>query len=48
MIASVLLRLLYLIFRQVLGLVILLGRTASSKDVELLKICETRVGPSPR
>ena len=28
--------LLYLIFRQVLGLVLLLGRTSSSKDVELL------------
>jgi hypothetical protein len=30
------LRLLYLIFRQVLGLVLLLGRTSSSKEVELL------------
>ena len=30
------LRLLYLIFRQVLGLVLLLGRTATSKDIELL------------
>ena len=30
------LRLLYLIFRQVLGLVLLLGRTSSTKDVELL------------
>jgi putative transposase len=30
------LRLLYLIFRQVLGLVLLLGRTSSAKDVELL------------
>jgi putative transposase len=28
--------LLYLIFRQVLGLVLLLGRTSSTKDVELL------------
>jgi hypothetical protein len=36
MIAAVSLRLLYLIFQQVLGLVLLLGRTASSKDVELL------------
>jgi putative transposase len=30
------LRLLYLIFRQVLGLVLLMGRTSSIKDVELL------------
>ena len=30
------LRLLYLIFRQVLGLVLLMGRTFSAKDVELL------------
>ena len=30
------LRLLYLIFRQVLGLVLLLGRTSTTKDVELL------------
>jgi putative transposase len=29
------LRLLYLIFQQVLGLVLLMGRTASTKDVEL-------------
>jgi hypothetical protein len=36
MIAAVSPRLPYLIFRQVLGLVVLLGRTASSKDVELL------------
>jgi hypothetical protein len=36
MIAAVPLRLLYLIFQQVLGLALLLGRTASSKDVELL------------
>jgi hypothetical protein len=36
MIAAMSLRLLYLIFLQVLGLVVLLGRTASSKDVELL------------
>jgi transposase InsO family protein len=36
MIAAVSLRLLYLCFRQVLGLIMLLGRTASSKDVELL------------
>jgi len=30
MITAVLLRLLYLVFRQVLGLILLLGRTASS------------------
>jgi hypothetical protein len=30
------LRLLYWIFRQVLGLVLLLGRTSTTKDVELL------------
>ena len=30
------LRLLYLIFQQVLGLVLLIGRTSSIKDVELL------------
>ena len=36
MIAIVSLRLLYLIFVQVLGLLLLMGRTASTKDVELL------------
>jgi transposase InsO family protein len=36
MIVAVSMRLLYLIFQQVLNLVLLLGRTASSKDVELL------------
>ena len=30
------LRVLYLIFCQVLGLVVLMGRTSSAKDVELL------------
>ena len=30
------LRLLYLIFRQVLGLVILMGRSSAAKDIELL------------
>ena len=30
------LRPLYVIFRQVLGLVLLMGRTSSAKDVELL------------
>jgi len=36
MIAAVTPRLLYRIFQQVLGLVLLTGRAASSKDVELL------------
>jgi hypothetical protein len=36
MIAAVSLRLLYLIFQQVLRLVLLLGRATSTKDVELL------------
>jgi hypothetical protein len=30
------LRLLYLILQQVLGLILLMGRTSSTKDVELL------------
>ena len=36
MIAAVSLRLVYLIFQQILGLVLLMGRTSSTKDVELL------------
>ena len=36
MISAVSLRLLYLIFLQVLGLLVLLGRTSAIKDVELL------------
>jgi transposase len=36
MIAAVSLRLLYLIFQQVLRLILLLGRTTSTKDVELM------------
>jgi hypothetical protein len=36
MIAAVSFRLLYLIFLQVIGLISLLRRTASSKDIELL------------
>src|SRR4051794_12775888 len=36
MISAVSLRLLYLIFQQILGLVMLLGRTSSTKDIELL------------
>src|SRR4051812_45146859 len=53
MIAAVALRLLYLIFRQVLGLVLLLGRTSSTKDVELLVLRHEvavlrRTNPRPR
>ena len=47
------LRLLYLIFRQVLGLVLLMGRTSSTKDVELLVLRHEvavlrRTNPRPR
>ena len=47
------LRLLYLIFRQVLGLVLLLGRTSAAKDVELLVLRHEvavlrRTNPRPR
>ena len=47
------LRLLYLIFRHVLGLVLLLGRTSASKDVELLVLRHEvavlrRTNPRPR
>ena len=53
MIARVSLRLLYLIFLQVLGLVLLMRRTASSKDVELLVLRHEvallrRTNPRPR
>jgi len=53
MIATVSLRLLYLIFGQVLGLVLLLGRTSSTKDVELLVLRHEvavlrRANPRPR
>src|SRR3954466_10404316 len=53
MIAAVLLRLLYLIFQQVLGLVLLMGRTSASKDVELLVLRHEvavlrRANPRPR
>jgi hypothetical protein len=36
MIVAVTLRLLYLIFQQLLGLLLLMGRTSSTKDVEVL------------
>ena len=53
MIAAVTLRLLYLIFHQVLGLVLLMGRTSSAKDVELLVLRHEvavlrRTNPRPR
>ena len=53
MIAAVSLRLLYLIFVQILGLVLLMGRTSSTKDVELLILRHEvavlrRTNPRPR
>ena len=53
MIADVSLRLLYLIFQQMLRLVFLLGRTTSVKDVELLVLRHEvavlrRTNPRPR
>ena len=47
------LRLLYLIFQQVLGLLVLLGRTSATKDVELLVLRHEvavlrRTNPRPR
>jgi hypothetical protein len=47
------LRLLYLIFRQVLGLVLLMGRMSASKDIELLVLRHEvailrRTNPRPR
>src|SRR4051812_19468572 len=53
MIAAVSLRLLYLIFRQMLGLVLLMGRASSAKDVELLVLRHEvavlrRTNPRPR
>ena len=47
------LRLLYLIFRQVLGLILLLGRSSATKDVELLVLRHEvavlrRTNPKPR
>ena len=47
------LRLLYLIFSQVLGLVLLMGRTSATKDVELLVLRHEvavlrRTNPRPR
>ena len=53
MISAVSLRLLYLIFQQVLGLLVLLGRTSATKDVELLVLRHEvavlrRTTPRPR
>src|SRR3954465_15429205 len=53
MIAAVLLRQLYLIFQQILGLVLLMGRTSSSKDAALLGLRHgvavlRRTHPRPR
>jgi hypothetical protein len=53
MIAAVSLRLQYLIFQQVLGLILLMGRTASTKNVELLVLRHEvavlrRTNPRPR
>src|SRR4029450_12909819 len=53
MMAAGALRLLYLIFRQVLGLVLLMGRTSATKDVELLVLRHEvailrRTNPRPR
>ena len=53
MIADVSLRMLYLIFQQVLGLILLMGRTSASKDVELLVLRHEvavlrRTNPRPR
>ena len=47
---SACLRLLYLIFQQVLGLLLLLGRTSATKDVELLVLRHERpccAAPTP-
>jgi putative transposase len=53
MIDAVTLRLLYLIFQQVLALILLIGRTASTKDVEILVLRHEvavlrRTNPRPR
>jgi putative transposase len=52
-ITAVSLRLSYLIFRQVLGLILLLGRSSSNKDIELLVLRHEvtvlrRTNPKPR
>ena len=52
-ITAVSLRLSYLIFRQVVGLILMLGRSSSTKDVELLVLRHEvailrRTSPKPR
>ena len=53
MISAVSLRLLYLIFQHLLGLLLLLSRTSSTKDIELLVLRHElavlrRTNPRPR
>jgi len=53
MIPRVSLRLLYLIFRQVIGLILLMSRPSSAKDIELLVLRHEvavlrRTNPRPR
>ena len=53
MISAVSLRLLYLIFQHLLGLLLLLSRTSSTKDIELLVLRHElavlrRTNPKPR
>src|SRR5687767_15883049 len=53
MISAVSLRLVYLIFQHLLGLLLLLGRTSSTKDIELLVLRHElavlrRTNPRPR
>jgi putative transposase len=53
MIAAVSMRLLYLLLQQALGLILLMGRSASAKDVELLVLRHEvavlrRTNPRPR
>src|SRR4030095_6032134 len=53
MISAVSLRLLYLIFQHLLGLLLLLSRTSSTKDIELLVLRHElavlpRTNPQPR
>jgi hypothetical protein len=50
MLSAVSLRLLYLIFQHLLGLLLLLGRTSTTKDVELLVLRHEEVccaAPTP-
>jgi hypothetical protein len=47
MICAVSLRLPYLIFQHLLGLLLLLGRTSSTKDIELLVLRHELAVPTP-